>query len=284
MLTLNKLLNMYGLDMTKSIKIARHRDTRGVDVHGLYASEHFELYQTYQERNMFKDCDYLVSCLGIENNQAIFIGVYELKGITPVIGFPEHYDVPFRGKAKVDSKYRYDLEKIAGFEDLEHRAVIQWDGVGQGWCVKIDTFNNEVVQLLPKGYVRDFPGYLEINISFRELQGIVNDPNANAIWHRMLSSVGAVYLIVDTIEGKQYVGSASGKEGLLGRWKEYAVNGHGNNKKLKEIIDVDPQRIHTFKYTILQPLPKESTKEEVLREESKYKDKLGSRAYGLNLN
>ena len=67
----------------------------------------------------------------------------------------------------------------------------------------------------------------------------------------MLSSVGAVYLIVDTKEGKQYVGSASGKEGLLGRWKEYSFNGHGNNTKLKELIEVDPQRIHTFKYTIL---------------------------------
>ncbi|MDQ7860338.1 hypothetical protein RCO48_02480 [Peribacillus frigoritolerans] len=97
---------------------------------------------------------------------------------------------------------------------MEHRLVIQWEGVAQGWCVKIDTFNNEVVQLMPKGYVRDFPGYLEIDLSFRELQGIVNDPNANAIWHKMLSSVGAVYLIVDTKEGKQYVGSASGKRGF----------------------------------------------------------------------
>ncbi|SIS04242.1 hypothetical protein SAMN05878482_11081 [Peribacillus simplex] len=165
-----------------------------------------------------------------------------------------------------------------------NRVVIKWDGVGSGWCIKFDTYNNEVVQVLPKGYVRDFPGYLEINLSFRELQGIVKDPNANAIWHKILSSVGAVYLIVDTKDGKQYVGSASGKEGLLGRWKEYAINGHGNNIKLKELIDAGPQRIHTFKYTILQTLPKTLTKEEVLREEIKFKEKLGSRAYRLNLN
>ncbi|MCD1162213.1 GIY-YIG nuclease family protein [Peribacillus frigoritolerans] len=284
MLTLNKLLKMYDLDMTNSIKIARHQDTRGVDVHELFASGHFELYQSYQERNEFKDCEYLVSTLGIDNSQALFIGVYEVKSITPVTGFPEDVDVPFRGKAKLRSKYRYELVKVPGFEDLEHRLVIKWAGVAQGWCVKIDTFANEVVQLLPKGFVRDFPGYLDINISFRELQGIVNDPNANEIWHKMLSSVGAVYLIVDTKEGKQYVGSASGKEGLLGRWKEYAINGHGNNTKLKELIEADPQRIHTFKYTILQTLPRTLTQNEVLREEGKYKDKLGTRAYGLNLN
>ncbi|MGG4202694.1 GIY-YIG nuclease family protein [Peribacillus frigoritolerans] len=250
----------------------------------MFASGHFELYQSYQERNEFNYCEYLVSTLGIDNSQALFIGVYEVKSITPVTVFPDHYDVPFKGKAKVRSKYRYELEKLVGFEDLEHRLVIQWEGVAQGWCVKIDTFNNEVVQLMPKGYVRDFPGYLEIDLSFRELQGIVNDPNANAIWHKMLSSVGAVYLIVDTKEGKQYVGSASGKKGLLGRWKEYAINGHGNNKKLKELIDADAQRIYSLKYTILQPLPKHLTINEILKEEIKYKNKLGTRAYGLNLN
>ncbi|MFS0600884.1 hypothetical protein [Peribacillus frigoritolerans] len=74
MLTLNKLLKMYGLDMNNSIKIARHQDTRGVDVHELFASGHFELYQSYQERNEFKDCEYLVSTLGIDNSQALFIG------------------------------------------------------------------------------------------------------------------------------------------------------------------------------------------------------------------
>ncbi|MDQ7860337.1 hypothetical protein RCO48_02475 [Peribacillus frigoritolerans] len=86
--------------MNNSIKIARHQDTRGVDVHELFASGHFELYQSYQERNEFKDCEYLVSTLGIDNSQALFIGVYEVKSITPVTGFPDHYDVPFKGKAK----------------------------------------------------------------------------------------------------------------------------------------------------------------------------------------
>ncbi|MDQ7860339.1 hypothetical protein RCO48_02485 [Peribacillus frigoritolerans] len=55
-------------------------------------------------------------------------------------------------------------------------------------------------------------------------------------------------------------------------------------KKLKELIDADPQRIHSLKYTILQPLPKHLTINEILKEEIKYKNKLGTRAYGLNLN
>jgi hypothetical protein len=72
------MLEFYDLDISKKIKIARHQDTRGVDVHELYATNEFELYQSYQEINYNKDCDYLVSCLGIENNRALFIGVYEV--------------------------------------------------------------------------------------------------------------------------------------------------------------------------------------------------------------
>ncbi|MFD6442208.1 GIY-YIG nuclease family protein [Peribacillus sp. NPDC060186] len=68
----------------------------------------------------------------------------------------------------------------------------------------------------------------------------------------MLSSVGGVYLIVDTTDGMQYVGSASGKEGLLGRWKEYAKNGHGNNRKLKAILETDAELVHKFKFSIFR--------------------------------
>jgi len=284
MLTVNRVLEIAGLNMSKDIKIARHMDTRGVDVHELYTNGHFEVYQSYQERNVFKGCDYLIACLGIENNQALFVGVYAVKETYNVDGFPNNLDVPYKGKAKLDSKYRYDLEKLSGFEELEGRLVINWNNIAQAWCMKLDTNQKEVVQLLPKGYVRDFPGYLEINLSFQELQNIINEPIANSIWHKMLSAVGAVYLILDTKNGKQYIGSASGKEGILGRWKQYARNGHGGNKKLKEIIESDSERIHRLKFTILQTLPRTLTKNEVLWEESKYKEKLGSRAYGLNLN
>ncbi|MED4006071.1 GIY-YIG nuclease family protein [Priestia aryabhattai] len=284
MLSINKVLEFSGLDMSKNIKIARHMDTRGVDVHELYANGHFDVYQSYQEKNVFKDCDYVVSCLGVENNQALFIGVYAVMNINKVGGFPEHLSIPFKGIAKVHSKYKYELRKLSGFEELEGRLVIKWQNIAQAWHMKIDTNEKEVVQLLPKGYVRDFPGYLDINLSFLELQKVINDPNANSIWHKMLSSVGGVYLILDTEGGLQYVGSAAGKEGILGRWKEYAKNGHGGNTKLREIIESDPERIQKFKFSILQTLPRTLTRNEILVEESKYKNKLGSRAYGLNLN
>ncbi|MGS5013153.1 excinuclease ABC subunit C [Bacillus cereus] len=284
MLTINKLLMLNGLNTTKNIKIARHQDTRDIDVHNLYHTNHFELYQSYQEKNQFKDCDYLVSCLGIDNNQALFIGIYRVKATYKVNGFPENLSVPYRGKAKLDSKFRYDLEKMEGFEELENRVVIKWGGVAQAWCVWLDKNPKELVQILPKGYVRNFPGYLDFNLNYRELRDIIKNPDANQVWHKMLSSVGAVYLIVDTKNGLQYVGSASGKDGILGRFKDYGKNGHGNNKRLKEILEAEPDRVFGFKYTLLKTLPLTLTNKEVIDEENKYKEKLGSRAFGLNSN
>ena len=54
MLSISKVLEFAGLDLSKRTKIARHRDTRGVDVHELYTAEHFELYQSYQEKIILK--------------------------------------------------------------------------------------------------------------------------------------------------------------------------------------------------------------------------------------
>ncbi|MFP7486286.1 GIY-YIG nuclease family protein [Priestia filamentosa] len=284
-LYIETMLALGGLDITKPIKIARHMDvTRGVDVHELYDTNQFEIYQSYQEQNVFMDCDYLVSCLGIEKNQALFIGVYKVAGDPEKVdGFPNTMEVSFKGKAKVNSKYRYNLEKVKRFKELEGRLVLSWVN-GRAWYQKLKPNQNKVIRINPSGYVRNFPGYLDINIPFRELQKIINEPDANEVWHTMLAAVGGVYLIVDTTNGMQYVGSASGKEGILGRWKEYAKNGHGENKKLIEVVNTHPKGAHKLSFTILQTLPRTLTKREIISEESKYKKKLGSRAYGLNLN
>ena len=47
-------------------------------------------------------------------------------------------------------------------------------------------------------------------------------------------SVKGVYLLVDIATGQQYVGSAKGADSLLGRWMDYATDGHGGNLALKE--------------------------------------------------
>ena len=81
-----------------------------------------------------------------------------------------------------------------------------------------------------------------------------------------------------------YVGSAYGREGILGRWLQYASSGHGGNSLLMDAINNNRYGPKSFRFTILQTLPKTQTKNEVIAQENLYKNKLGSRAFGLNKN
>ncbi|MEH7130365.1 hypothetical protein V7103_19420 [Neobacillus drentensis] len=56
----------------------------------------------------------------------------------------------------------------------------------------------------------------------------------------MLSAVTGLYLIFDTTSGKQYVGSAFGKEGLFGRFKTYTKSSDGGNLELKKWTKAKP--------------------------------------------
>ncbi len=91
-------------------------------------------------------------------------------------------------------------------------------------------------------------------------------------------------MIDDTETEKQYVGSAYGEDGLLGRWRVYVSTKHGNNKKLKGMICDYPDRFHAFQFSILQVLPKTLSDEQVINIENLWKDKLLTRKYGMNGN
>ena len=107
---------------------------------------------------------------------------------------------------------------------------------------------------------------------------------AHRDWKSSLSAVAGVYLVLAETTGEQYVGSAYGLSGIWGRWKQYSLNGHGNNKLLKHVVKTDKDYTAAFRYSVLQVLPKSTKDAEVIRWESQYKRKLGSRATGLNAN
>ena len=129
-----------------------------------------------------------------------------------------------------------------------------------------------------------FSGFENLILTYDELKEIVENPTIYEAWHTALSSVNAIYLIVDQETGKQYVGSAYGKDGLLGRWSCYVNSLHGNNKLMKEMICAYPESYHHFQFSILQILPKTATDDEVIQTESLYKKKLLTIPFGMNDN
>jgi hypothetical protein len=113
---------------------------------------------------------------------------------------------------------------------------------------------------------------------------MVKNRDAHREWHRMLASVAGVYLVLDTKTGNQYIGSAYGEGGILGRWRSYAQTVHGGNKKMRALAAERPKLAGDLQFAILQTLPLASTAKEVIEHEVRHKTKLGSRAHGLNSN
>ena len=89
---------------------------------------------------------------------------------------------------------------------------------------------------------------------------------------------------MDLTDGKQYVGSAYGKEGILQRWAVYVNSYHGDNKKIKALLKEYPERYKDFQFSILQICSKSMSDDEIIDLESLYKKKLGTRKFGLNEN
>ncbi|MEQ6289542.1 GIY-YIG nuclease family protein [Vogesella sp. GCM10023246] len=270
------------MDFTRRTKFVRHKDKQ-CDLERLYLNDQLDIYQAAQSEPVFADCEQIVSFIGTEGRHAKFVGVYQVQGVAyrPDGRWPDGYLYAAQQECW---PYHYSLQKDSRFAELEGRLVIDWGGAALAWHQWAHDKDKEVVAILPPGYVTEFPGYLDFVITYAELRKIIANPVANARWHQMLAAVAGVYLIVDSESGKQYVGSAYGKEGILGRWKNYAANGHGDNVQLQALLAADQRHAAHFQFSILRTLPRGMTDKEVIQVENLYKTKLGSRAFGLNAN
>lgn len=278
MIGLLELLRERGFDLAALTKMVRHEDAR-VSIEQLRREGQLDFYQGFQGKAVFP-CEFIVSFLGQPYRRALFYGVFRVCGSRLSRGkVPKGLRYPLWAKR---GQLWYDLERLSGFGDLEDRVIIDWGLSTRSWHQWLR--DREVVEVLPAGYVKEFPGYTDFILSFNELRAIICNPVANREWHTMLSAVGGVYLIVDRSTGRQYVGSACGEGGILSRWASYAKTSHGGNKLLRALIATEQSYAERFDFTILQTLPRTATPAEVIAYEQQYKRKLGSRAHGLNSN
>ena len=284
----NELLNMYGLDTllkNGNIKMLRHQDNRMKGFNQLVQdSELLNEYQSYQSKNRFKDCKYIMSYIAFGKTYALFYGLYEVESVQEVSDFKVSENLKNLGHEEKFTGYCYKLKKLDNFKDLENRLVIDWGKSTITWHQWLEKNNKSIIEIRPKGFVKEFPGYLDVVLSYYELSNIVNNIEANRTWYDKLSSVYAIYLILDTKTGNQYIGSASGSNGLWGRWTDYVKTIHGGNKELIELIKKEDESYKlNLQYSILHILSA-SKSSEVEYYESLYKRKLGSRTFGLNAN
>lgn len=258
-------------DLTTSglTKVLRHHDSK-VDLWALRASGRFEEYQNGQSWDVFGRAERVVSFVAERHGCAKFMGVWEILS---------------KQKRGAGKGFVYQTREIAGYTDLEQRLVVRWGEGTRSWAQWLHRQGNkEIAELLPRNYVREFPGFYNFVVSYDELVRIIRHPDANREWHRMLRSVTGVYLILERVSGKQYVGSAYGPGGIWSRWSTYAKSPSGGNVLLRELMQAKPGVEKGFQFSILRVLEPNATKDEVLAQEALTKRKLGCRVFGLNSN
>ena len=256
-----------------------------------------------QENDVLKDTDIVFAFAASTGKFAEFIGAFNITGKSDLDNFkkkyssylsdlPEELEEKWKFKQFVTklgySKYPRENSHYYNMKLSDHpinlyknRVVIEWTSP-IAWH-QYD-LGKEITQIRAKGFVRDFTDYYDFVLSFDELKAILNQPEGNPEWISKLSGVSGVYLIVDIKTGSQYIGSAYGARGFLGRWENYAANNHGGNKSLIDLTKSNDNYASNFQISILRVMDKSSSKEQVINAESFLKRKLGTRVHGLNNN
>ncbi len=152
-----------------------------------------------------------------------------------------------------------------------------------------------VEQILPSKYgTISFPGYGSINMSFKELSQQIETLE----WSSALKAVSGIYLITDETNFKKYVGSAYGINGIYGRWRNYLDRGFDDeeeesgdkfpNSQLKRIVKNQGIEYvkNNFRYSILETIPNNFSKNDIIKRENHWKEVLNTRDknYGYNSN
>jgi hypothetical protein len=292
-LSLKRILSLYGLEDFSTTKVLRHQDPSLMADTKMSMFELLqrkfegkpllEWYQEVQRDDVFNGCSRVVSFYNNRHGQTILMGVFDCRGKTDELlppGLPERFHQ--------DSNYRYVLERDVRFAELENRLVINWGNAHISWHQHLRDKDKEVLEILPSGYLKPFPGFDQVMLTFAELSYLVRHAAGNRDWMNRLAGVNGVYLITDQEDGEQYIGSAYGASsdvgGIWGRWRQYALtDGTGDNVGLAEKLAKNPGKAYHLLFSILQITDKSSEKA-VQKLEKLWKDKLGTRVHGLNRN
>lgn len=270
MFSFSSLLSAEGVDPSQ-VKLVRHQDSRHLRTpFELWRAKDgsFETYQRIQGRRCFEGAKYLASFVATPLNETIFVGVFSIRGIgQPPAGLVD----PISG-TRTRAKVFYDLTDSKILAEYRGRIVIDWGSGYRSWVQRAGKQPKPVLEIRRHETEPPFPGFLAFATPLNRLSSVPIS------WRTALGAVCGIYLLTCPRTGKHYVGSASGREGFWSRWQNYVASGHGGNVLMKKHAPVD------FQVTILEVVSSSTSSEELVRLESRWKQKLKSREFGLNAN
>ncbi len=175
----------------------------------------------------------------------------------------------------------YEFETVSQYQQYFGRVIVEYKNKAQTLIRKASGMLDDciVAQIIEDKYEdEEFPGYEKVNISWEVMNRVLKKSS----WKTALQNQKGVYLISDSSTGKMYIGSAYGKDMLLGRWEAYLRNGHGGNDDLKKL---EPKYIkENFRYSILDIFKSTVEDKFIIARESWWKETLMTRTFGYNRN
>jgi hypothetical protein len=262
---INDILNLDNLD---NVKIRFVKTNNITDPLVLFKKDRQSLlnwqFWNYAKRKSFKVDEIAIGFVKIERDKWL---LFDISKITKDLNI-------FNGVG-------YEYETIPKFNKYIGRVVIEYKNKSQNLVRRSRSVINDckVLQILEDTFDNDiFPGYENVNISWRELYRVIKKET----WKTALKNQKGVYLIVDKCNGKMYVGSAYGKNMILGRWSAYLLNGHGGNKDLKN-LNFDYIK-NNFYYSILDIYKSTVDDNVILKRELWWKNTLHTKEFGYNIN
>jgi len=271
------ILKAFNFDFTKT-QLVRHGTAH--NPHELIENNHFDFYQAVQNNNIYDQTNYILSFIAAGGYKSLFYGAYRNDGLLEEEDrqqAPEGYPNP----EEAEHLYHYNLNRLEGFEELQNRLVINWNAPIV-WHQHFVEKHFEVLELRPTGNFGAFPGYRHVNLSYKELADIINNQMGNLEWYNSLAHTRGIYLIL--CQGKQYIGSATGDEGIWGRWKDYVNDPAGGNRGIAQHLDQHPGAERDFKFSIIETFGDHIAQETILQREHFFMRTHGTNEFGLNHN
>lgn len=143
-----------------------------------------------------------------------------------------------------------------------------------------------VKEILPCMYSGDkFEGYDRVHLPYSRLKDVFAG-RILPTYYEALKKVTGVYCLTDTSNGKLYIGSATGTDGVAQRWGNYLSSKHGGNVKLRRLYDEngDSYFERYFTFTLLEYYGLSYNPEKVKEREQYWKRCFDSIKNGYNDN
>ena len=280
------------INLTQLLEIKEH-EFKDYKVHFAIGRDHrkepyntfligrFKDWQEQQTNKNFRR-KYILSLVYYDKDIWMFAGIYEVLPVKPT---PIRNDNGWNGwkyETKLTDKAKDYIGKAFFKFKKEFRASYP--------VLELDPKNGEPIAKMQLSHIldkrvalADFVGFDKVNIDYKTLKYIISDNISS--WKSALSNVMGIYLIVDMLTGKQYIGSAYGDECIWQRWSNYAKDGHGGNIELKELLKENGEEYKfNFKYSILEVCNMNLGSGYIIERETHWKEVLLTRKFGLNKN